>query len=136
VEAVDAVACQPAVGDEERALRVLVVDDEPTVATILASMLKRIGASPEVSIGGSAALSRIAAGQDRFDVVITDVNMPDKNGIEVAREVLSEYAGPQVIVMSGSLGGHEEETARLLGVRVLRKPFTISDVNRVLFGAS
>jgi signal transduction histidine kinase/CheY-like chemotaxis protein len=114
-------------------LRVLVVDDEPTVARILASMLKRIGAEPEVSIGGTAALSRIASGQERFDVVITDVNMPDKNGIDVARELLSEERGPRVIVMSGSLGGREEDTAKMLGVSVLRKPFTISDVNRVLF---
>jgi CheY-like chemotaxis protein len=65
--------------------------------------------------------------------VITDVNMPDKNGIEVARELLSEERGPRVIVMSGSLGGREEDTAKMLGVSVLRKPFTISDVNRVLF---
>jgi CheY-like chemotaxis protein len=79
-------------------------------------------------------LTRIAAGQERFDVVITDVNMPDKNGIEVARELLTDKPGPRVIVMSGSLGGHEEETAQVLGVRVLRKPFTIGDVDRVLFG--
>jgi signal transduction histidine kinase/CheY-like chemotaxis protein len=117
-------------------LRVLVVDDEPTVARILASMLQRIGAAPEVSIGGTQALRRIASGQERFDVVITDVNMPDISGIEVARELLTDEAGPRVIVMSGSLGGREEDTARMLGVRVLRKPFTISDVNRVLFSAS
>src|SRR5262249_2189609 len=101
-----------------------------------ASMLQRIGAAPEVSIGGTEALRRIASGQERFDVVITDVNMPDINGIEVARELLTDEAGPRVIVMSGSLGGREEDTAKMLGVSVLRKPFTINDVNRVLFSAS
>jgi CheY-like chemotaxis protein len=102
------------------------------VARILSAMLRRIGVDVEVSIGGAAGIDRVRTHEVDFDLVITDVNMPDVNGLDVAMEALRSVRSARVVLMSGSLGGREEATAQALGVQVLRKPFTIGDVNQLL----
>jgi signal transduction histidine kinase len=116
--------------------RALVVDDEPAIARVLSTMLRRAGVDVEVSIGGLAGLASIRAQGADFDLVITDVNMPDVNGIEVAMAALKAERSARVVLMSGSLGGREEATAQALGFQVLRKPFTVKDIDRLVLGVS
>jgi CheY-like chemotaxis protein len=99
-------------------------------------MLRRAGVDVEVSIGGLAGLASIRAQGADFDLVITDVNMPDVNGIEVAMAALKAERSARVVLMSGSLGGREEATAQALGFQVLRKPFTVKDIDRLVLGVS
>jgi signal transduction histidine kinase len=116
--------------------RALVVDDEPAIARVLSAMLRRSGLDVEVSIGGVAGLSSVGASGASYDLVITDVNMPGVNGIEVAMAALKAERPARVVLMSGSLGGREEATAQALGVHVLRKPFTVKDIDRLVTGVS
>src|SRR5262245_46912941 len=66
-------------------LKVLVVDDEPTIADTLAVILRQSGFETHAAYFGEDAV-RLAA-KTEPDLMITDVMMPDKNGIAVANEV-------------------------------------------------
>ena len=62
---------------------VLVVDDEPMVLDVTASMLEDLGCEVVTAHGGNDALSKLSA-DDRIEVLITDINMPDMDGYELA----------------------------------------------------
>ena len=64
-------------------LRVLVVDDEPEMADLLARAMRRAQWAPDVAAAGAAALRALAAGP--YDLVVLDVVLPDLDGIEVCR---------------------------------------------------
>ncbi|HEX8559678.1 MAG TPA: GAF domain-containing protein, partial [Pyrinomonadaceae bacterium] len=74
-----------AAGAPARTLSVLVVDDEPHVRETLAEMVETLGHRVRRADGGRAALSALA--EEDFDIVFTDLSMPEMDGWEVAREV-------------------------------------------------
>src|SRR5260370_27990807 len=76
-------------------VRVLVVDDEPSLAELLASVLRYEGWN--VRTAGSGADAVRTAREFRPDAVVLDVMLPDLGGIEVMRRLLAEI--PQVCVL-------------------------------------
>jgi two-component system, cell cycle response regulator len=72
---------------EQPPWRILLVDDEPTQRLIMARLLKRAGYSVEVAGNGREALAKIAAGG--FQLMITDWEMPEMDGIALCRELRS-----------------------------------------------
>ncbi len=66
-------------------LNVLVVDDEPSVRQVLAAAIAKAGYAVEAADSAAAALARLAA--TSFDVVVSDVHMPECDGIELLRQV-------------------------------------------------
>jgi CheY-like chemotaxis protein len=84
--------------------RVLVADDEPNIRQTILALLTRAGAEVTVCRDGGAAIERLrgAAGSGRpFDLVISDVRMPDRNGYEVFRAAKDVNAATPVILMTG-----------------------------------
>jgi len=71
----------------QEAWRILLVDDEPTQRLIMARLLKRAGYSVEMAGNGREALTKIAAGD--FQLMITDWEMPEMDGIALCRELRS-----------------------------------------------
>lgn len=67
--------------------RVLVVEDESHIADGLAYNLEAEGHSVQIVADGEAALERLLAKKEKFDVVVLDVMLPGKNGFEVASEL-------------------------------------------------
>lgn len=109
-------------GDKTAGARVLVVDDDPTVADVVARYLRRDGYGVECVEDGVAALRRFAA----LDVhlVILDLLLPGLDGLEVCRRMRAHRTVP--IVMLTALG---EETDRVVGLEVgaddyVTKPFS------------
>jgi diguanylate cyclase (GGDEF)-like protein len=81
---------EPAVSSSattQEAWRILLVDDEPTQRLIMARLLKRAGYSVEVAGNGKEALAKIASGD--FQLMITDWEMPEMDGIALCRELRS-----------------------------------------------
>src|SRR5205809_1524647 len=78
--------------------RVLVVDDERRQRDILQMILEAEGYETTAAGNGRQALQ--AAGADTFDVVLTDLKMPDMNGIEVLSELLALQPSPLVVLMT------------------------------------
>lgn len=113
--------------------RVLVVDDEPSVARILVAMLTKLGWDAEAAYGGRAAIERFDSDADRYDLVITDLNMPDIDGLAVVERVSAKLGGSSVILMTGSLGSRPcSDRSGLAGIRMLRKPFSLDDVAKLM----
>jgi PAS domain S-box-containing protein len=117
-----------------RPLRVLLVDDDELIRTILPPMLEQLGHQVEVATGGLEALRRLEAGLE-VDLVILDHNMPGMTGAETLPRLLLLRPGLPVLVATGF---QDLELKRLLldfpMVQTLSKPFSLEELRRVLQG--
>jgi DNA-binding NtrC family response regulator len=110
--------------------RIMIVDDDPGIRRALQLLLSKAGYRVMQARDGLEALRlwRNHGG----DLVITDLHMPEKNGIETILEVLSHTPGVPIIAMSG--GGQTKRldllgSASMLGaVLTIEKPFTLSEM--------
>lgn len=106
-----------------RGIDVLLVDDEPAVLSSVRRLLESDGLRVRTADCLTAARAALAKG--RFDVVVTDYNMPDGTGIELAEIVACEFPGLPVVLASGHLDEEVRASARSAGVRgYLLKPYT------------
>ncbi|MFN3727176.1 MAG: ATP-binding protein [Allosphingosinicella sp.] len=106
--------------------RILVVEDDPRVSRSTVSALQELGHRPHAVSSGAEAL-QVLAEEGGFDLVITDVVMPNMTGVELAREVGRTYPGLGILFVTGYVG--EAGTLDELGGRpVLRKPFTVAQL--------
>jgi hypothetical protein len=105
----------------DRPARILVADDEAGVRRYLREVLENAGYEVTEAADGDEALKQTRAG--RVDLVITDLVMPGREGIETIRILRKEANGVGIIAISGALGGEFLEVARVLGAQaVLSKP--------------
>ena len=81
------------------ALRILVVEDSADLCQLVCELLDTFGHLPTPAASGEEALVLIA--QDDFDILLTDVRLPGISGIELARRIVNEKSGVQVIFASG-----------------------------------
>jgi CheY-like chemotaxis protein len=103
--------------------RILVVDDEPGLVAIVRQLLQRSGAAVKIAHGGKAALAALHAPDSNFDVVITDLDMPDVDGWAVAAVVKEHKPGTHVVMLTGWAGEIAPEEFKKRGVDVvLAKP--------------
>jgi DNA-binding response OmpR family regulator len=80
--------------------RILVIDDEQMVRDMLEKALGLVHFSVDTAENAFRAIEKIK--NNKFDLVITDVNMPSMDGNEVARYIKSKNAGTPIIGVSGS----------------------------------
>ena len=111
-----------------RTIRVLVADDERNLRELLVRELGRKGLDVEGVADGEAALERLAEGG--YDVVVLDMKMPRREGIEVLRELAGMPEAPQVIVMTGFQEvGTAVEAMKLGAYDYLTKPAKIEELD-------
>lgn len=105
---------------------ILVVDDELAVREMVAAMVEPSGHAVIMAGNGDEALA--VCGESPVDLIITDIVMPKKNGIDLIMAVKKQFPQLPVIAISGG-GGLEGrydylEIAKLVGANnILRKPF-------------
>ncbi len=102
--------------------RVLVVEDDPTVAEVVGGYLRRAGFEVDAAADGHAALA--AATPELPDLVVLDLMLPGIDGLEVCRRL--RRRGPVPVIMLTALG---EESERVVGLEVgaddyVTKPFS------------
>ena len=103
------------------AARILVADDEPGVRGFVRAVLERGGYEVVEAADGKQALRRMRAGQ--VDLLITDLVMPEQEGIEVIQALRRDAPGVGIIAISGAFGGQFLKVAQALGAdAVLSKP--------------
>jgi CheY-like chemotaxis protein len=101
--------------------RILVADDEAGVRRFCREVLEDGGHEVIEAADGKQALKEVRAGH--VDLVITDLVMPEQEGIETIQTLRREAPGVAIIAISGAFGGEFLKTARLLGAdAVLNKP--------------
>jgi DNA-binding NtrC family response regulator len=111
-----------------RPIRVLVADDERNLRELLVRELSRRGLEANGVGDGVAALQRIAEGA--YDVVVLDMKMPRKEGIEVLRELAGTAEPPQIIVTTGFQEVSTAVEAMKLGAYdYLTKPAKIEELD-------
>ena len=118
-------------GKIERALRVLVVDDEPVGRDVLQQYLIRDGHSVVTAVNAQEAIGCFR--ESEFDLLITDHAMPGMNGVQLAAVVREMRAGYPVILVTGFAEGGQDTEENLSGINlVLRKPVPRRELRRAV----
>ena len=111
--------------------RILIVDDEQSMREVLAILLKKEGF--DVLTAGSRAEAAAALTRCAVDMILTDVRLPDGDGIEILRHVKAASPETVVIVMTGYGTSADAVAARKLGAfAYLFKPFDVDEVRIVI----
>lgn len=102
--------------------KILVIDDEPMIRQVLTIHLSKAGYEVACAQNASEGIALIGSGS--FSLVITDYNLPDKNGMEVLRAAKVSAPDLPVMVISGFLDAVLIERLMAEGAaQYLRKPF-------------
>lgn len=114
-----------------RPLRILAVDDEPALASLIARLLALLGHAVVAVHSGEEALVRL--GTDAFDLVISDMSMPIMNGWNLTDQVHARYPTLPVIIASGWGSQISPEEMRTRGIQaVVPKPYRLADLQNAL----
>lgn len=105
--------------------KILIIDDQEPIRGLLRAILEGVGYEVSEAVNGREGL---ALCQERpVDLVITDIVMPEMNGLDLILELTRESLSVKVIAMSGEQGTDDHlHAAKLLGAReTLHKPFDL-----------
>ncbi len=109
--------------------RIMVVDDEQSVASMLQELLTLKGASVVAFGNGQAALTAFTSQPDSVDIIITDETMPGLRGFDMARQMLALRPQLPVILCTGYSAHVTPEIAQQAGIRAfLTKPIEIDSL--------
>jgi two-component system alkaline phosphatase synthesis response regulator PhoP len=109
--------------------RILVVDDEPNLAFLLAENLVDLGPNYEIEACNSGAEALALNKTNPFDLVITDLMMPEINGLALTKSLIQQEPEIKMILMTAY--GNEEIAlkAEKLGISgYITKPFAMEDM--------
>ena len=110
---------------------VLVVEDEPINAEMVEYMLQCMGHEVTVSYTGDDAISRV--NENAFDCVLLDINLPDINGLEVAKIMKEGHPDLPIIALTANAHRNDKEASLRAGVRYhLVKPVTFQELKNTL----
>ena len=118
--------------------RILVIDDDHHILIMVKKMLERVGFEVDLASNGNEGLALFK--KIPVDMVITDIIMPEKEGLETIREMKKLRSDLKIIAMSGGgkiTADNYLETAKIFGAsRTLGKPFSqkqlVSSVQELL----
>jgi two-component system NtrC family sensor kinase len=110
--------------------RVLLVDDNEEVMTVTKAMISAMGLQVETVNSAAKALERLADDAVRFDLMLTDVVMPDMNGVDLAHLVHRLHAELPIVLMSGYNDAPIPD-----GYHTLRKPIPYDKLHEVIQGS-
>ena len=111
--------------------RILVVDDEPSICTIVRKTLTRDHYNVQTTTRSLEALQRLT--RERFDLLITDISMPDLDGLELAEHARAAQSLLGIVIMTGY--GSFENMSRALRTGVadfIIKPFDIEELRVIV----
>lgn len=111
---------------------ILIVDDDASIRTLLRRILQEDGHQIREAVNGDIALTLYREAPD--DLVITDILMPERGGMEVTLALTREFPDARVIAMTGATDNQNFlNVAKLFGARqILQKPFKVEDVHRAV----
>jgi signal transduction histidine kinase/AmiR/NasT family two-component response regulator len=128
-----------AVAQRASLARVLVVEDNEAIRRVVVRILKRAGYQVVDAGDGLEALDRIAAAENPFDLVLTDVNMPRMSGFELADQLVKLLPTAQVMFMTGYSDDLADLPQRARQWPCVVKPFTptqlLAEIERQVTGA-
>ncbi len=100
--------------------KILVVDDDESIISFLQEALPALGYNADYAESGQQAIQLLETGM--YDLILSDIRMPEKNGIDVARAAYKVAPHVPVLFMSGNPNTIVEDRS------FLAKPFTVSEL--------
>jgi CheY-like chemotaxis protein len=108
---------------------VMYVDDDPAMLPMIESLLQRAGYRVTALDRPRDALARVRAEPTLFDLIVTDFNMPEMTGLDLAKELARIVPGLPVVISSGYLSDEMRAAAMRAGVRgVLQKEYSLEQL--------
>lgn len=112
-------------------IKALVIDDDKAILDACHQILTRLGFQVALAATGQAGLALIA--QEGYDLVLLDLMMPDRNGMEILKHIKALQPQTQVIIITGyGTIAAAVETIKLGAFDFLPKPFTPDDIRQVV----
>ncbi len=119
---------------EKSAVRVLVVEDNPTHQTVARLMLEKLGCSPDLARNGAEAVEAVR--KNAYDLVLMDLQMPVMDGLTAATMIRrNESGGRHVTIVAVTTGGFPWDKERCIDAGMdgfLTKPVAIEDLAAIL----
>lgn len=123
--------------NQDRAVRVLVVDDEFAVRDFVSRTLRQAGYQTETASDSRVAL-KMAAGDPPWDLLLTDLSMPGMSGYDLAKAFLHRDAQVKVLFLTAYADSLVRDAEASSREAVLAKPCTVTEllqaVSLILFG--
>ena len=114
--------------------RILVIDDEAVIRDALRKMLERAGHEVEVALDGQEGVERYR--QNPPDLLITDLFMPQKDGLEAIGELRHEFPDAKIIAMTSEGSKRNYDFLQVAGAvgagHTLAKPFTMAQLQKAV----
>ena len=108
-------------------MQILLVDDNSDIRTTLCTFLERKGHDVRTCPSAVEAWSSLTRESESFELVLTDVRMPQMGGVELARKMRAQGSNTPIIFMAGALEDELVDAQQDLGpYAVLQKPFMLS----------
>lgn len=122
----------PGVPPHGRHRTVLVVEDDPAILEITSEGLRGLGYRVATARDGREALD-VLEREAGIDLVLTDLTMPEVDGLMLARQIRTREDGPPIVLMSGYVPDVDSGERMALGIgRILYKPFTIAQLGEAV----
>ncbi|MEI8697276.1 MULTISPECIES: response regulator [unclassified Mesorhizobium] len=109
--------------------KLLIVEDDESVRTLAARALERAGHMIDIAADGAQGLALIRAARGGYDLVLSDIRMPEMDGIAMAKAAASLFPAMKILLMTG-YADQRERAEELNGVivDVVQKPFTLAEI--------
>lgn len=109
---------------------ILLIDDEKDVVDVGGQILTHLGYKVVIQTNSRKGLEIFKKNPEKFDLIITDMTMPHKNGDDLAKEALVICPEIPIIICTGFSDVINEKKSKALGIRAfLRKPYTIKEIS-------
>ena len=116
--------------------RTLLVDDEEPIVSMEKEMLERLGYQVTARTSSVEALEAFRAAPDKFDLVITDMTMPNMTGVQLSQKLLEISPGIPIIICTGFSEQINEQRIKTMGIRgYVMKPVVASELGKTIRAA-
>ncbi|MBD0417274.1 response regulator [Oryzicola mucosus] len=109
--------------------KILIVEDDDSVRSLAARALERDGHAVDTAADGAQGLDRIQASAGGYDLILSDIRMPEMDGIEMAMKAATHFPKLPILLMTGYADQRERAEELSLVIKdVMQKPFTLSEL--------
>jgi CheY-like chemotaxis protein len=109
--------------------KLLIVEDDESVRMFVSRALARGGHDVDIAADGAQGLDMIETASGNYDLVLSDIRMPEMDGIEMAKSAAGRFPEMKIVLMTG-YAEQRERAAELDGIirDVVQKPFTLAEI--------
>ncbi len=119
---------------EKRIMSILVAEDVTYNQMLIKLFLQKLGYQPEIASNGLEVLAKLR--EERYDVILMDIQMPQMDGMETTRRIVAEYAEgdrPYIIAVSANSSSEDQAQYLALGMKAaISKPYVLDELEQAL----